>query len=75
MVTSKVHRKWFTGVLAGLLLLVLTLPVLADEALKVGLITPLTGSVSTFGIPYEMLLLWVLNRSMKLVVLTDGPSN
>ncbi|MDI9421308.1 MAG: ABC transporter substrate-binding protein [Bacillota bacterium] len=50
MVTSKVHRKWFTGVLAGLLLLVLTLPVLADEALKVGLITPLTGSVSTFGI-------------------------
>lgn len=50
MAASNVHHKWFIGVLVGLVLLALTVPVVAEEAIKVGLITPLTGSVSTFGL-------------------------
>ncbi|HBG02619.1 MAG TPA: hypothetical protein DDW87_13815 [Firmicutes bacterium] len=50
MAASNVHHKWFIGVLVGLILLALTVPVVAEEAIKVGLITPLTGSVSTFGL-------------------------
>ena len=73
MAALNVHHKWFIGVLVGLILLALTVPVIAEEAIKVGLITPLTGSVSTFGLS-EMLLLWVLNRSIRLVALRDGPS-
>lgn len=37
-------------VVVSLLLLLLTLPVAAQEPIKIGLITPLTGPVSTYGI-------------------------
>jgi len=50
MSKAQMKFKWFTMVLLGILLLTMAVPALAEEPIKVGLITPLTGSVSTYGI-------------------------
>lgn len=50
MSKSKMQHKWLIGVLVGLLLMTLALPTLAAESIKVGLVTSLTGPVSTYGI-------------------------
>lgn len=50
MSKARIKCRWFMGVVVGLLLLGLALPTLAAESIKIGLITPLTGPVSSYGI-------------------------
>lgn len=42
-------KKFAIGLVVAVLVFGLTLPSLAEEPIKIGLITPLTGAVSTFG--------------------------
>lgn len=47
---EKTKNKWRMGILTVLFLLTLTLTKAGAEAIKIGLITPLTGPVSSYGI-------------------------
>ncbi|NLJ79439.1 MAG: ABC transporter substrate-binding protein [Firmicutes bacterium] len=50
MSKTKVKAKWYLGALAILLISSMTLSVWAASPIKIGLVTPLTGPVSTYGI-------------------------
>lgn len=81
MSKAQMKFKWVTGVLLGLVLLTMAIPALAEEPIKVGLITPLTGSVSTYGISVRNAIVMgvdqineaggINGRQIKLIILDD----